>query len=210
MLLEKGHHMEASRRYKQHATRWQEPGPDEDIDAAVHEAFNRMRTEMGKQFFPAQLEAFQAYRAWEEAATGVEQTAAPSHILTAILTAARDLLVTWLSPVWLPPRVGEPMTAAGIPQQEHSFQLEDGYIQVWCSWRPQYHENPPHVRVEWRASVPLPGELWIFFLSPETQRVLNKFHLGTRRSGEEVFTSEALGFDPSSEKWAISLVLAEA
>src|SRR5712671_3057250 len=100
-----------------------------------------MRNEMGKQFFPAQLEAFQAYRAWEEAELGAEQAAAPPHILTAILTAAQDLLVTWFSPVWLPPRVGEPTTAAGMPQQEHSFQLEDGTIQVWCSWRPRYYEN---------------------------------------------------------------------
>jgi len=55
MLLEKGHHMEASRRYRQHATRWQGPGPGEDVDDAVHEAFNRMCNDMGKQFFPAQL-----------------------------------------------------------------------------------------------------------------------------------------------------------
>src|SRR5712691_7726968 len=170
MVLEKGHHMEISRRSKQHATRWQGPGPGEDVDDAVHEAFNRMCNDMGKQFFPAQLEAFQAYRAWEEATPGAEQAVAPSHILA----AAKDLLVTWLSPLWLPPRVGEPVTAAGIPQQEHTFQLEDGHIQVWCSWRPQYHENPPHVRVEWRANVPLPSELWIFFLSPEPLHVLHK------------------------------------
>src|SRR5712691_6905992 len=132
MVLEKGHHMEISRRSKQHATRWQGPGPGEDVDDAVHEAFNRMCNDMGKQFFPAQLDAFQSYRAWEESEPGAEQAATPSHILTAILTAVQDLLVTWLSPVWLHPRVGEPATAAGIPQQEHSFQLEHGKIQVSC------------------------------------------------------------------------------
>src|SRR5438132_971061 len=175
--------------YKRHATRWQQPGPDKDVDDAVHEAFNRMRNEMGKQFFPAQLEAFQTYRAWEEAESGTEEAATPSHIFTAILTAARDLLVIWLSPLWLPPRVGEPATAAGLSQHEHTFQLEDGEIQLSCSWRPPYHDNPSHVWVEWRANVPLRGALWIFFLSPETQRVLNNFRLGIQRSGQEMFTS---------------------
>lgn len=52
--------------YRQHESRWQGPGPDEDVPDEVHEAFNRMRNEMGKQFFPAQAEAFREYRAWEE------------------------------------------------------------------------------------------------------------------------------------------------
>ncbi len=60
--------------YKQHATRWQGPGPGEEVDDAVHEAFNCMCNEMGKQFFPAQWEAFQSYRAWEaEADAGDEK-----------------------------------------------------------------------------------------------------------------------------------------
>jgi hypothetical protein len=61
----------------------------------------------------------------------------------------------------------------------------------------------------WRANVPLTGELWVRFLKAETETVFTEVCLGTRMRGEEIYTTEELGFDPLTEKWAISLILVE-
>ena len=119
----------------------------------------------------------------------------------------RDRLVRWLSPLWQPQWVGELVTAADIPEQEHVFRLEDGEIKISCSWRSQYNENPAYVWVSWWADISTPGELWVRFARPETETVLAEICLGTHLEGEKVFTNDDLGFDPSREKWAISLIL---
>jgi hypothetical protein len=127
------------------------------------------------------------------------------------LSSLKDRVVTRLSSLWQPRWVGKLRTAAAtqIPEQKHVFRMEDGKITLSCSWRSRYHENPAHVQVSWRTDIPTPGELWVRFTRSGTETILAEVRLGTRRIGKAVFTSDDLGFDPSREGWAISLILRE-
>jgi hypothetical protein len=118
-----------------------------------------------------------------------------------------DLVVKWLSEPWQPQWVGELVTADDIPEQEHSFRMEDGDIEISCAWRSRHQEKPAYLWVSWRANIPTPGELWARFMRPETETVLAEVRLGTHLEGEAEFTSDRLGFDPAKERWAISILL---
>ena len=49
-------------------------------------------------------------------------------------------------------------------------------------------------------------ELWAIFENPETHSVLTEICLGKTLTGGTFLTSEVLKFDPSSERWRISVV----
>ena len=210
MLLEKGHHMEISSRYRQHVTCWQEPRPDEDVDDAVHEAFNRMRNEMGKQFFPAQLEAFQAYRAWEALQPQMIPQEAAHQALSDRVTTQIARAVRWVSLPWLVPLADRRATAADIPPQEHAFYLDDGKIKVICEWWAAYQNRPATLRLRWQADFTRRGNLWARFTRrDDLMVVLIEIPLGRALEGDERFTAPKLGFDPTQTPWALTLLLTE-
>lgn len=120
----------------------------------------------------------------------------------------RDRLVRWLSPPWQPAWAGEMVTAADVAAQEHVFALDDGDIQVTCGWRAAYRHLPATLRVTWQAHMTLPGDFWVRFTHPtDPTRPSVEVRLGNTVAGEEEFTAETLGFDPTREPWALAILL---
>lgn len=116
----------------------------------------------------------------------------------------------WVKDLWKPPLVGQVVTAADIPRQEHVFQTREGSIKLWCTWQSEYRKTPAHISVSWKARLSVRKALWVIFAHPETQVPLAEFLLGTDLEGKKVFTRQDLGFDPSREPWAVAVVLREA
>jgi hypothetical protein len=119
-------------------------------------------------------------------------------------------LVHWLSPLWHPPLAGEPVTAAEAPTQAHTFYLDEGVIQVTCTWWAAAPGQPAALRIAWHADLTLAGDFWARFTRPDDATVvLAEVPLGSALAGEEVFSMQELGFDPTREPWALTLVLRE-
>lgn len=120
----------------------------------------------------------------------------------------RDRFVRWLSPVWQPAWAGEVVTAADVAAQEHVFALDDGEIQVTCGWRAAYGHLPATLRVAWQAHMTLSGDFWVRFTHPtDPTRPPVELRLGNTVAGEEEFTAETLGFDPTREPWALAILV---
>ena len=101
---------------------------------------------------------------------------------------------------------GQLVAAADIPKQRHSFSTKYGDINIECSWGEQHQGEPAYIWLSWKANISADNELWLRFVDPETQTIRHEVNLGTIRAGEETFTSHELGFDPSTERWAISVI----
>jgi hypothetical protein len=128
--------------------------------------------------------------------------------VTAERRSFRDRLVRWLSPPWQPTWAGELVTAADVAAQEHTFALDDGDIQVTCGWRAAYGHLPATLRVAWQAHMTLPGDFWVRFTHPtDPTRPPVELRLGKTLAGEEEFTAETLGFDPTREPWALAILV---
>lgn len=110
---------------------------------------------------------------------------------------------------WEPLLAGQRATAACIPTQEHLFRREDGDIKVSCFWRARYHDKPAFIKISWNANIKVRSEIRAHFINPDTHELRSEIRLGTQLAGEEWFTSHELGFDPSSEKWAIAIIVQE-
>jgi hypothetical protein len=110
---------------------------------------------------------------------------------------------------WEPQWTGQQATAADIPEQKHVFRREDGDINVSCFWRSQHRKKPAYISISWKANVTTRNEIRARFINSETREHLAEVDLGSHFMGEEVFTSDDLGFDPSCERWAMALVLKE-
>ena len=123
-------------------------------------------------------------------------------------TVVKDL-IQWISPIWQPKFVGIPVTASEIPKQSNSFIMDDGTINISCYWKHQSHDNPAFVNISWKVNISNPCEIWAQFINPETHERLSKVKLGRNLSGEKIFTSDDLGFNPTKTKWAISIILME-
>lgn len=108
---------------------------------------------------------------------------------------------------WEPQYAGQLVAAADIPKQEHSFQTEYGEIRVACSWGEQHQDDPAYIWLSWKANVSTDKDVRIRFVNPETRKTYHEINLGTIRVGEETFTRHELGFDPSTERWAVVAVI---
>ena len=102
------------------------------------------------------------------------------------------------------PRLEE--TAAATREKEHIFAVGDGEITLLCYWQGEYRDKPPFIRISWKANISVRSEIWVQFATQEAQP---EFCLGTDVSGEETFTHQDLGFDPSTEPWGVALGLRE-
>lgn len=122
----------------------------------------------------------------------------------------QGLLAEIASEYWEPEYAGLQATAADIPQQEHTFSLTEGDIQLTCNWGGPQGSDPAFIWLKWRANIEEERELYARFVDPETQTMRYEARLGTYLEGEETFSSRELGFDPSRERWAVSIVLKEA
>jgi hypothetical protein len=121
-----------------------------------------------------------------------------------------ERVVRWISELWHPPLAGEPITAAASRTQSHTFYLEKGKIRVTCTWWAAAPGYPAALRLAWQADLALRGELWARFTQPnDATAVLSEVPLGRDVAGQEVFATQDLGFDPTGEPWALTLVLRE-
>jgi hypothetical protein len=118
-------------------------------------------------------------------------------------------LISWVSELWQPQWAGVSVSAADIPEEKKTFNVKDGEIEISCLWRAQHETNPAYIQITWAANFVADHELWALFFKPDTKEVLVEVPLGTYLEGGKSITSETLGFDPSTEKWAISILLKE-
>jgi hypothetical protein len=102
------------------------------------------------------------------------------------------------------------VTAAETPAQEHVFYLDEGSIRVTCAWWAARQTQPTSLRIAWHADLTLGGEFWARFTrADDATVVLAEVPLGQALAGEEVFSAQELGFDPTCEPWAVALLLRE-
>jgi len=126
---------------------------------------------------------------------------------SAKLKQAGRALITWLSPCWQPQWAGQFVGAGDIPEQTHTFRLEQGAIEVACSWKPRSGNTPAYLDFSWKADMMMEGELWCRFVHTDTDLVLGEVPLGQSKEGGKYFTAQTLGFEPSQEKWAIVILM---
>ena len=110
---------------------------------------------------------------------------------------------------WQPEYAGLQATAADIPQQAHTFVMEEGDIHLECNWGGPQGSDPAYIWLKWEANLSTEREFWAQFINPVAQTIRYEVCLGTYLLGEETFTSQELGFDPSTEQWAVAIVLKE-
>ncbi len=122
-------------------------------------------------------------------------------------------MIKCICDLWKPKWAGELVTASDIPEQKNTFVLDesdDGKIVLRCHWKAAYKKTPAYMWVSWEADISTYGDLWLRFVNPETDEIYFESNLGTDLTGEETFESDKLGFDPSNQKWAISVLLCES
>ncbi|MDM8524957.1 zf-HC2 domain-containing protein [Desulfococcaceae bacterium HSG8] len=117
--------------------------------------------------------------------------------------------IIWISEPWEPRWAGELVTAADIAEQENAFELDSGQIMLTCHWKSAYRDTPAYICISWKADITKYAELWIRFSDTETREIRSEFCLGTNLVGETFFESDEIGFDPSTQRWAVSLVLCQ-
>lgn len=120
-----------------------------------------------------------------------------------------EKLIAWISPLWQPQWAGAAVTAADIPEQQRAFQTKEGEIDINCLWRPPSGKEPAYIQILWSANLVAERELWALFFDPDTKNVLAEIPLGAQPEGGKSISSAALGFDPSNNAWAISILLKE-
>jgi anti-anti-sigma factor len=109
--------------------------------------------------------------------------------------------------LWEPEFAGQQVTAADIPQQEHIFHTAEGDLTLRCHWGAPYGSDPAYLWLSYEANLSSEKEFVARFLNPDTQDLRYQAYLGDYRIGEATFTDEELGFDPTYDKWAISIEL---
>jgi transcriptional regulator with XRE-family HTH domain len=119
-------------------------------------------------------------------------------------------LIHWVSELWCPPLAGAIVTAAETPAQEHVFYLDEGSIRLTCAWWAAEQGRPAALRIAWHADLTLAGDFWARFTRPDdATAVLAEVLLGSALAGEEVLSTPELGFDPTREPWAVTLLIRE-
>ena len=134
----------------------------------------------------------------------LEEDVAAAAVSASKIAAA---LIIWTSELWEPKWAGQLVTASDIPQQEKTFMLNYGQIKFSCHWKPSYENIPAYIQLSWRAKINIRCELWARFVNPETHNMLSEIPLGNSLEGKKIFTSDKLRFDPSTEKWSVSIVM---
>ena len=79
------------------------------------------------------------------------------------LRKAGNTLIQWMSPLWQPQWAGQFVGSGDIPGQTHIFKLEQGAIEITCSWKPRVGETPAYLDLSWKADTIMEGELWCHF-----------------------------------------------
>ncbi|MDM8542665.1 hypothetical protein QUF90_16445 [Desulfococcaceae bacterium HSG9] len=111
---------------------------------------------------------------------------------------------------WEP--VGAGMRLAAAPSsvtQDHQFETEAGVINVTCAWGGKTDTEPAFIWMAWDAHIAEESEFQIRLINPDTRATRYEIRPGRIYKGDQTFTEEEIGFNPQSEKWALSIVTAE-
>ncbi len=119
-------------------------------------------------------------------------------------------LIKWASPIWQPQWAGQAVSAGDIPPQDHTFPIPHGFIDIRCAWQPEHESIPAYIELSWKVNGMMEGELWCQFIQEETQIVFSEIQLGTETEGGIYQTTDDLAFDPSTEEWAISVLIKDS
>ncbi len=120
-----------------------------------------------------------------------------------------DNIIAWISPLWKPVWAGEPITAMDITEQKHEFASDFGEIHLVCQWKQRYGDDPAFIQLTWKADLLNPMNIWSRFINPETNERIADIFLGSYMAGERIIAENELGFNPSTDGWALSIVLAD-
>jgi hypothetical protein len=111
---------------------------------------------------------------------------------------------------WEPEGAGMPLAAApSSVTQEHQFETESGIINVTCAWGGETDTEPAFIWMAWDAHIAEESEFQIRLINPDTRATRYEIRPGRIFKGDQTFTKEEIGFDPLSEKWALSIVTTE-
>lgn len=95
---------------------------------------------------------------------------------------------------------------ASAPQNDHTFQCDDGRIEATCQWKSPKENDPGYVIISWNAEIDSDRKLSIQFINPDTREILYEEPIGNIRNHHASFTFDKLGFDPKFEPWRIAIV----
>jgi len=102
---------------------------------------------------------------------------------------------------------GQLATATDTLPQSKTFLLRTGeYIKISCDWKRPSKDYPSYLHLEWKANITTPGRIWARFINSDTGKKYKDTCLGNRLEGRRDFESDELGFDPTDEQWAISII----
>lgn len=112
--------------------------------------------------------------------------------------------------VWEPEGAGMPLAATpSSVTQEHQFETESGVINVTCAWGGATETEPAFIWMAWDAHIAPESEFQIRLINPDTRATRYEVRPGRIFKGDQTFTQDEIGFDPLSEKWALSIVAEE-
>lgn len=125
------------------------------------------------------------------------------------ISAAFEHVSFWATELWQPTFAGTPVMASNIPPQHHTFSGREGEIEITCAWRPEHGTSPAYLQLSWLANLHVERELRAVFFNPDTKALLAEIPLGSYLEGGKNLTSRALGFNPSSDTWAVAILVKE-
>jgi len=108
---------------------------------------------------------------------------------------------------WIPQFAGQHVGAADIPEQNHTFNIDNGQVNISCLWKGAYKDDPAYIVIKWVAVINAGHEIWVAFFNPETKKFLSEIILGVNLKGQKILLSNQLNFDPIKEKWAVSIFI---
>jgi len=133
---------------------------------------------------------------------------AVSASVSAVVSAVKESAAAWASKLWVPTWAGEAITALDLPEQHQHFDMGEGeYVDLSCSWEGGQTGQARRIRLSWSANIFSPGKIWVHFVDPKSGSILGKHCLGEILEGVVQLESGGLNFDPSTQKWAIQIVI---
>ncbi|MBF0452208.1 MAG: hypothetical protein HQK75_16015 [Candidatus Magnetomorum sp.] len=125
-----------------------------------------------------------------------------------VKSIAKEMIIQ-ITPFWEPLLVGQPVTASDITRQRYRFLIESGQIALNCHWKSEDKSDPAFLFLSWKVNISIDCQVWARFENPETHDILSEICLGDSMAGEDYFTIDDLGFDPSTTRWAVAIIFTE-